>query len=289
MNLILILAAFLFSSCTTTIKPVTVEDFYKTSVMIVNENGSSGGTGVIYKSSPTGSVVLTNRHVCQLLESGGYVLNQEQYSVVAYKTSKVHDVCMVWVKENLKINTSLATNPPEMFEEVVISGHPDLYPHIVSRGTVSESFKIEIVISSRECTQEEFKKDPFTCVFYGYPITEELEAQLVSALIAPGSSGSAVFNSQGEIVGLAFASNSRELSYALVVPWDYVSSFVKHEKATLKWQFPKKVTRTKEDSKKANNKAYIAPFSEIDVEVLNNKNKWKLFLDCVTKNLCKTK
>lgn len=267
-------------SCTTTVAPKEVDEFYKTSVMITNTEESSGGTGVIYRSGPD-SYVLTNRHVCQLLEEGGYVLNDNKYKVRAYKPSKVHDLCLVWVRSNLGVNTVLAPEPPPLRSKAFISGHPSLYPHVVSNGYVSDHMKIEVVMDFRPCTDKEVEQDPIMCIFYGYPIVEELQAQLVSALIAPGSSGSAVFNEQGQLIGLAFASNSRNLAYALVVPWENLTAFVTSEADTLKWIYPKAKTRKKatKDLQRAN----TLPFDIKEESNFYDITNWKKLLETVQK------
>lgn len=286
-TLLLSLSLFLVA-CVTTIKPEEVSDFRATAVMVTNAEESSGGTGVIYRSGFKGTFVLTNRHVCQLLKEGGYVINDAKYPVKAYKASQVHDICYVWVDSNLGVDTVLAPKAPELYSKAYVSGHPSLYPHVLSEGYISETMKIDIVIDTRDCTKEEFAENPFQCIFEGFPIVEELEASLVSALIAPGSSGSAVFNDKGEIIGLAFASNSRSLAYALVVPWEYVNNFVDAESSLLRWSYPK-VAPPAAKSKKVKERATVLPFRELDDSALHNVENWKRFIECITQNQCEIK
>lgn len=273
------------TACTTTVRPKEIAEFNKTSVMIVNTEESHGGTGVIYKSG-SHSYILTNRHVCGLLAEGGYVLGEDKYIVKAFKASKVHDICYVVVEDNLRVNTVLASDSPKLHSKAFISGHPSLYPHVVSEGHVSESFKIDIVVDTRECTKEEFAEDPMTCLFEGYPILEELEAQLVSALIAPGSSGSAVFNEEGEIIGLAFASNSRDLAYALVVPWEYVANFVHGESRSLRWTYPVKV-KASEKTEKSKERGTTLPYSAKEGTGFYNIENWKKLFQYLQETKCK--
>ena len=68
------------------------------------------------------------------------------------------------------------------------------------------------------------------------PILKTYDSQHTSALVLPGNSGSAVFNSDGEIAGLVFASGSRELHYGIIVPHEYVKFFVEHESKSKSWQ-----------------------------------------------------
>lgn len=53
------------------------------------------------------------------------------------------------------------------------------------------------------------------------------ESITVSAIIMGGSSGSAVLNANGELSGVVFAGQGNGLSYAFIVPYEYVSMFLK--------------------------------------------------------------
>lgn len=227
--------ALLTSSCTT-VRPNSMEEFREVTVKIMSEE-SGGGTGVIYKSSPKGSIILTNAHICEAIATGGKVLNGEVYTITKYKISKRHDLCYLFVKEDLKINTVIAESAPTRYTKVFITGHPHLYPHIVSEGYVSGTGFQVIAMNTRACTKEEQDKDPITCIFEGYTTGAIRLSTLVSALISPGSSGSGVFNKQGELVGLAFAARG-DIGYALVVPWMYLEQFVNVESKKLAWETP---------------------------------------------------
>ena len=53
------------------VKPKDYKDFEKTTVMITNKEGNSGGTGWILKSTPIRSYIVTNKHVCGIAETFG--------------------------------------------------------------------------------------------------------------------------------------------------------------------------------------------------------------------------
>ena len=241
MKFFISLLTTLMTSCAAaqTVRPHTTAEFAKTAVKITNKAQTSGGSGVIFESNMFNSYVLTNRHVCEILKTGGVVsTDKETYNVVAFKTSKVHDLCVVKVGDNMHVNTVVASDEPEIYSRAHISGHPHLLPHVVTHGDFSGKLVIDIVVEVRPCTAEEVAKHPLECLFFGHPVTDTLEAQLVSATILPGSSGSAVFNDKGEICGLAFAGDSRELSYALIVPQPFLVNFVEYEINSLPWQYP---------------------------------------------------
>jgi S1-C subfamily serine protease len=256
MKLILLVLNLLLLSCATTnkeakaFKPKKVDDFYKTSVMLLAKDQTGGGSGVIYKSTTKKSLILTNKHVCKLLKNGGeaYTRDNEMYAVDSWAESKDHDLCLVTVLADLGVTLKVKKTAPEDRSKVIISGHPDLYPHIVTEGHLSDTMNINVQVDSRECTEVEKKQDPITCVFFGKPIMAQYEATLTSATISPGSSGSGVFDSKGELIGLAFASNSESLAYGLTVPWKYLNSFVNKE--PLVWQTPQEGANLKKKGKR---------------------------------------
>lgn len=219
--------------------PQTTSDFAKTSVKILNLKKDRGGSGSILRSSSGGSDILTNEHVCSLLDKGGVILREsEEFLVVAYKTYEIHDLCLVRVKENLEVNLNVAPSTPVKFQSAITSGHPALLPHVLSRGDFSGIELVDVLVGIQPCKGNEPVEDMLNCLFMGgLPIVRSYEAQLVSATILPGSSGSAVFNALGEISGVVFASRSRELSYALIVPHSYVKDFINIE-STIAYKYP---------------------------------------------------
>jgi hypothetical protein len=83
----------------------------------------------------------------------------------------------------------------------------------------------------KPCTIDDMK-DPngaLLCFFLGgFPIERTFESQVISATIQAGNSGSAVYNNNGEVAGLVFA-GSGDLSYALIVPQEYIENFIRNE------------------------------------------------------------
>jgi len=217
-----------------TIKPTTVKDAGKATVAVVRRDFKNGGTGVILESSETESKVLTNGHVCRVVENGGVVVtdNGSQHSVTGYKRSQDHDLCIITVAADLGVNTQIASDAPEPYSTATISGHPSLLPTVVTTGHFSGHLIVDVLTEITPCTEEDLKKNTLMCIFFGgIPKVTSYEAQLVTATIQPGSSGSAVYNSNGEIAGLVFA-GSGELGYAVIVPYEFVANFVLSEEKT---------------------------------------------------------
>lgn len=220
---------FLFGE---TVRPKTVAEFSKTSVMITGYDGRSGGTGVIISSKRNESKILTNKHVCQVAKQGGIVRTDDKAAMVKhYQESNIHDLCLITVNTNFKINTVIAKSPPEVYDKAIVSGHPRLLRNIVTYGHFSGHEMISVMTGLRKCSIEELD-DPsisFICMLLGgIPIVKRYEAQVISNTIQPGSSGSAVFNENGEIAGLVFA-GSGEFGYGHIVSHEYIVSFFEIE------------------------------------------------------------
>lgn len=227
------------------LRPHSDEDFARTSVMITNMAENSGGSGVVLESQPGESTILTNLHVCKLVEHGGLVIHEDhKYLVSAYKESKQHDLCEIKVNADLQVNTKVSDHSPRKYSKAHISGHPKLLPNTVTHGSFSGRMNVTIMVGLRKCTEkdlEDIKRDQdlgkaLMCFLAGgLPMYQTYDSQLVTATVLPGSSGSAVFNDDGEIAGLVFASGSRELTYALIVPQEYVSNFTREEAPGMEW------------------------------------------------------
>lgn len=221
-------------------KPKTNKDFFKVTARILNKEETSGGSAAILKSDKTGSILITNDHVCEIIAKDGGVVDPPSHvktAIVAIKRDQTHDLCLVWVGQNLGINLDISEKLPELGDEIMIAGHPNLMPLILTHGHVSEKMVVTIQYGIKDCEEEDLKdpQNALYCMIYGkIPIFKTREAQVVSATISPGSSGSAVFNSKGAIVGIVFA-GSGPLSYGFVVPLEYVWGFMSRS-ALMSWQ-----------------------------------------------------
>jgi len=211
-------------------QPKTVPDFYKTSVRVYNIQMNSGGTGSIFRSYSNASHILTNKHVCALIKPGGYInYKNKDYIITHYKEFKRHDLCLIRIGTGLDVNLNVSQTISKTSQTVYVSGHPNLLPHIVTKGHISDNMDIQIIVGNRKCTKEEAIIDPARCAFFGgMPVIETSESTVVSNLIKPGSSGSAVFNRSGEIVGVVYAGSGRGFSHGFIVPHIYLLYFVQN-------------------------------------------------------------
>jgi hypothetical protein len=217
-------------------------DITASSVTVTNLKANHGGSGTIMRSTQHESLVLTNAHVCGVVEKGGLVSGRAgTFMVAGYKKSNNHDLCMIRVEGNLKYNTTVAKHAPaEFYEDAAISGHPALYPTVRTYGHFSGFQQVPIMMGSKPCTAEDMEspEKAFVCALAGgLPIIKTFHTQLVTATIMPGSSGSGVYNENLELSGVVFAGQG-ELGYALIVPYASVKNFIIKEQFTLEYTRP---------------------------------------------------
>lgn len=208
------------------------------SVMITNREMNHGGTGIIIQSTPSRSSILTNDHVCRAIKEGGIVKAKSgDYQIASMIESEQSDLCLIQVLADLNVNTNVADRSPEMYDKAMISGHPALMPNVLSYGHVSGRRIIEVMTGIRPCTDEDLSGPlGIACIFFGgMPVVKSFESVLVTATIMPGSSGSGVYNTNKDLVGVVFA-GSGELGYAWTVPYEQVLNFLYREHTHLKVQ-----------------------------------------------------
>jgi hypothetical protein len=238
---ILAAATILFlSACAT--NATRSNDLHANSVKVTNMQQNHGGSGIVLLSTDTNSYVLTNSHVCGVVEKGGVVAGPAgTHMVTGYKKSQNHDLCLIRVSANLGVDTNIANRPPRLYyEDASISGHPALMPNLLSKGRFSGKEIIQVLAGVRPCTDAD-AQDPekalICALLGGIPVVKNYESTLVSATIMPGSSGSGVYNSDGDLSGVAFA-GSGQLGYAWTVPYEDMRNFIFKEAPTLGFEKP---------------------------------------------------
>lgn len=204
-------------------------------VMVTNLEETSGGSGSIIWTSSDKSLVLTNAHVCDVLNKRGGIVKKEdgsKYMAYGYRKSNLHDLCAISVAADLGSTIALADHAPVMYSEAIVTGHPALLPNVINKGAFGDRKIIEVLTGFRPCSPKDYESEEnaFYCIFAGgVPIITTYESLTVSAIIMGGSSGSAVLNDQGDLSGVVFAGSGKGLSYAYIVPYEYVSTFIKKE------------------------------------------------------------
>lgn len=265
-KILLVAAVMALSACASVQKP-DVADASANSVKVTNMAGNHGGTGIILRSTPTASLVLTNSHVCGVVEEGGMVSGQAgSFMVTSYKKSQVHDLCLIRVSGDLKGRVKIANRPPVPYKELaLISGHPALYPNVKTVGHFSGRQSIAILVGFKACTDEDLQdpdKAGLCIMIGGLPIIKNFDSVLVTATIMPGSSGSAVYNSDMELSGVAFA-GAGTLGYAWTVPYEYVKAFLGKEARKLPYEKPTNVVNLFGNKEGSKNRAIMQKLQNV--------------------------
>lgn len=204
-------------------------------VMITNINETSGGSGSVIKTAKDHSYILTNSHICNVIKGGGIVKKEDgsKFMATSFIASGLHDLCIIEVAADLGQSVKIADVAPKLYSQATITGHPSLLPAIISGGKFGDRKIIEVMTELKPCTEKDIRKSPenaLICIFIGgIPVIKSYESIVVSAMIMGGSSGSAVLNDKGELAGVVFAGQGKGLSYAFIVPWEYVSLFVSNQ------------------------------------------------------------
>lgn len=236
-----LLALIMFTGCVSAPKMDPNSDLAYHAVSITAQSGG-GGSGVVLKSTDSGSIILTNRHICVAIAGGGTVTTQEKMTarVADFKASKHTDLCVIRVNRNLHINTKVATREGRNFEKSYVAGHPYLFPTMVVEGHFSGFMDVTLMTGAQKCDGNEVGDDEIYCDIYGMkPVIQTFESQAISNLIAPGNSGSAVFNDRGEVTNLIFA-GAGGISPGLTIPNGQIRAFLTKELKGLTWMAPNK-------------------------------------------------
>jgi hypothetical protein len=211
------------------ILPTTLSQFGQVAVLITDTEKTTGGSGVVYLSNENGSIILSNKHICGVIQRGGLVNHAEGkdlHTIVAYKPYRKHDLCLIYIKENLNVGVEVAKSTPPLFELATTVGHPNLLPTIITKGHFSAKLNIKVAIGTKPCDGDEDGEELVMCMFTGVkPVIKEFDTQTTSSTIQPGSSGSGVYNSRGELAGLVFA-GAQGMSYSHIVPLSFLKNFL---------------------------------------------------------------
>lgn len=268
---IVLLPILLLSACSHGLSKVP-----RYTVMITNLAKNSGGSGsVIYRDSSS-SLVLTNAHVCEVVKNGGLVheaTTGTTHNVVSFRQSTTSDLCAILIEGDVGQAAPLARFAPRMYDDATISGHPHLMPNIITKGHFSGKQIIPVLTGWRDCTPED-SANPDTAAFCGIigkmPVVHNYQAIATSALIRPGSSGSAVYNDRGEISAVIFAGEG-DLGFGYAVPHEYVVMFLTQELKILPTQVPNGNLAERAPASRTSNKELASKVEKACNELLNNQ------------------
>jgi len=191
-----------FSLAKDELSPAEIMEKYGNAVVLIatikNNEEISQGSGFIVKDE---GVIVTNYHVIEAaypalikLKSGDIY---EDISVIDYNERK--DIAVIKVKAfDLPTVVLGNSNNVKVGEKVVVIGNPHGFENTIADGLLSQIRDTKL----------------------GYRLHQ------ISAPISPGSSGSPVFNSSGEVIGIATLSDIEGQNLNFSVPINYVRGMI---------------------------------------------------------------
>lgn len=208
----------------------------KTTVMVTNAARTSGGSGS-HVVAPSGRVyILTNAHVCNLSKTKEIYITDDFGRTIPRRIIEVSDftdLCLVEPLPNYKGALKIGSEP-NPGQIVAAIGHPSLMPTTMSRGEVIGQQEVDVTDhimdpSDKEdkCNLPKNKIVDVDDIFFGSfkVCTIHINANLTTAVILPGSSGSPLIDFWGRMVGVMFAGN--RANWGVAVTQNDVQRFLK--------------------------------------------------------------
>lgn len=204
-------------------------------VKLTNLEGNSGGTGFFVKTPSGRTVILTNGHVCRLAVNGVLMSRTENDvdAVNMIAQYEDNDLCIVEAPEGITSGLRVASSVRNT-EDIYVLGHPLLEPKTLTKGQMSGSAIIEVMqgYNTEPCEGKTYKKeeprdDDLMAALFGvkYACIRTTVADIITANILPGNSGSPVLNAYGHVVGVVYA-GSPGTSRGMIVPLEDVKKFL---------------------------------------------------------------
>lgn len=223
---------------------------------IMFEPGIGSGTGFMVKAPSGKSYLLTNDHVCDASTDGAHLSvmddNGEFIPRSILHRSEKTDLCLLEGMPGVE-GLTVSTSPPDKGDSLAAVGHPAGYLTTMTKGTLIMSKDIEIpegYISIKmgsapeelipqelggmlesECDKPKNKvlvqKRDFLGLEYVVKVCMNVtkNAYFTTILAQPGSSGSAVVNGWGQVIGVLFAGDS--FGWSMLVSQEDMQDFLK--------------------------------------------------------------
>lgn len=205
-------------------------------VLLHNATGKSGATGFIAKGKSGTKYIITNGHVCGLQDEEGKIFayyRGDEYRLKVVQVYEFNDLCAVEAPSNAGPAVHIARDFSEG-EAAYAIGHPLLQPKTVTLGELSGPVKVTVMVGQNvpveKCQGETYHLIDVSGSFLGLLgvnnfCVRELDAEASTVSILPGNSGSAVVNTFGSVIGVAFAANEAG-TRSYVVPLDDLKDFL---------------------------------------------------------------
>lgn len=235
-------------------------------VRIINERGSSGGTGFVLKHKGD-RFIMTNKHVCAMqsdkfyLESGG---EPEPLKIIASDFS--HDLCLAEYDGELS-GLSLSWFNPSVHTKTYVVGHPGLRNLTFWEGRYVGDAFVNVMFSCPKDMEEagllyiemrlmELERQVLKSELLNQDVSDDVIMEIdalnsallsmalakafsgssvcavsntsmhMSAVAYPGNSGSPVINDLGQVTGVLFAGSRSEEHVSFAVPLETIKEFL---------------------------------------------------------------
>jgi S1-C subfamily serine protease len=213
-KLLVLLLALTITSCS-----ASSESLSKSVVRVLVGNG--GGTGFAVPG-----YIMTAAHVCGANGNNVQIMSQALDKVgkgIVVAIDYPTDLCLIKSEMRLPVVYPIRVN--SINKHVRVIGHPRLGPLTVTEGTMQDINSVSIATPARdgsECHGNGVAViNPGSMSLY---CMESFLWQASNILIAPGSSGSPIFDDAGSVVGLI---NAMNVNSAYSTPAEIVYDFVK--------------------------------------------------------------
>ena len=206
----------------------------KSIVMVGSKNMDSHGTGFYVKVDSGLRYILTNGHVCEIAEKGIiYIKNQNMKSMPrrVMAISDKTDLCLI---EGFGDNFGKVLSIKDVlnkYMKLTSYGYPKDLDIVITRGEVINpeiSTIPELITSKKErdaCNPEPFKLK-INLFNQEFCITSTAAVNTTLAILQ-GDSGSPVVNFWGSVVGIVFATRTKDHDWGLMIPSYYIIEFLK--------------------------------------------------------------
>ncbi len=207
-------------------------------IVKLDKNGKllGGGTGFSIRGPSGKKYIMTNAHVCDAFkgsDTANIKLNSgETLQRKILQLSPLTDLCLIEGVDSL--GTLELGKSIYIGETIMIVGHPLLMPLAVTEGDIIDTRIQEIGlgiigidVQESECHQPKNKIVNQEFGFFGVlPVCmEEIMSYQTTAVSLPGSSGSPVVNTLGQVIGVNFAGDGM-VHWGLSVPLQDIKTFL---------------------------------------------------------------
>lgn len=191
-------------------------------VKVLNPEGTGGGTGFVVKTRKGKKVIVTNDHVCEVAQNN-YAVIQGPDGKLSIKPiisrSAIRDLCLL---EGVDLPAlPLGEKAPYQFEPLHVVGHPSLEPVTRSYGEYVSDTLIPFGLETEggKCKNGELRQ-----TLFGDICVVTMELSLTTVPVYPGNSGSPIFNSNNEVIGVI--NSTRQGFRGMFVPLIYLKAIL---------------------------------------------------------------